>query len=216
MLDTQKTLDNYGLAKSCARHRAIDPLNRNYLARNKIRQISGSYQRRVVMRRKARTDFDFDLDIVLCLQRSAQDRLFSRLETLTKQRDIDSFVRTLQRVKWENRRSGDFARAIRLALNISAPVAAKHIFILGQKYHPTSPHLAAYAELFGKSPRASIRALPRNSTLEANREWLKENRAIYRGQWIALRDGTLIGVGSSLEDLTSRIKNVSNTLLTRA
>ena len=212
MLEQPSVLENYSLTKSCPKYRAIDPLNRSYLAKNKIRLISGSYQRRVEIRRRTGTDFDFDV----ILQRSVQDRLFSRLERLAKHGEIDSFVRALQRVKWENRRPSDFARAVRLALNVSAPTAARHIFTLAQKYHPKSPQLSVYLKLFGESPRTSIRSLPANNTLKANREWLKQHRAAHRGKWIALRDGSLIGTGSSLDDLKSQISDVSNALLTRA
>lgn len=214
MLEQHTDLERYSLTKSCHKYRAIDPLNPKYSTKNRIRQISGSYQRQVAIRR--RTGTDFDIDVVLHLQRSVQDRLFARLETLAKRGETESFVRALQRVKWADRRASDFVRAIRLALNVSAPTAAKHLFILGQKYHPKSPQLSLYAKLFGESPRASIRTLPANSTLVANREWLKENRAAYRGQWIALQNGNLIATGSSLDDLKSRVSESSNVLLTRA
>ena len=214
MLDTPRVLDDYSLTQFCPKHGGIDPLNRKYVSKNKMRQISGSYQRRVAIRR--RTGIDFDLDVVPYLQRSAQDRLFARLDSLAKDGDIDAFVRTLQRVKWEDRRASEFVRVIRLALDVSAPAAARHLFVLGQKYHPNNPYLSVYSKLFGESPRASIRALPANNTLKANREWLKEHRIAYRGQWIALKEGELLATGSSLDDLRSKISDVSNTLLTRA
>lgn len=213
MLEQQYSeLQNYRLTKPCHKNAVVDLRNQRYLEKNKIRFTAGSYQKRVALRRITGAD----LDVEVIFQRRVQDHLFTRLERLSKRGEIESFVRALHRVKWENRRVTDFARAIRLALNVSAPTAARHMFTLGQKYHAKSPQLSAYEKLFGKSPRASIRTFPANNTLKANREWLKENRATYRGQWIALREGNLIGVGSSLDDLKSRVSDVSNTLLTRA
>jgi hypothetical protein len=206
--------ETYSLKKSCRKYPIIDPRNRRYLERHKERSMSRGYEQGVAKRRAIGTEAEFDF--FKTLQHKSQDRLFTHLERLTKRGEIESFINTVRRIKWEGRRVGDFVRVIRLALNVSAPTVARHIFGLGMKYHPDSPQLSLYAKLFGQSPRASIRVLPANNTLAANREWLKENRAAYRSQWIALQNGVLIATGSSLDDLKSRVSDTSNVLLTRA
>lgn len=148
-------------------------------------------------------------------EKPEQARFLAHLERAVRAGDIRTFVTILKEVSWERRRPEDFVEAIKLALNVSAPTAAQYLYDEGIKRHPQSPELARYARLFA-SARSSTRTLPPNSTLKANREWLKSHRSEYRGQWIALRNGQLLATAASLEDLTNQVGDITNALLTRA
>jgi hypothetical protein len=38
-------------------------------------------------------------------------------------------------------------------------------------------------------------------SLDASQTWLKEHAAQYKGQWIAVQEGTLLGAAPTLQDL---------------
>jgi hypothetical protein len=202
---------NYIMAENCLRHRVIDLHNKLYPGRHKIRMLSGEYSNQVAKRRKG-----FALYVpVSNIEDRIQARLLVRLGRVSRAGDVRAFLNTLQKMKWEQRPAEDFVHAIKLALNVSAPTSAQFIYDEGVKRHPESLELKRYARLFAPA-RPSIRTSPPNPTLKANREWLKLHRAEHRGEWIALRNGELLATGSSLEDLTRRVTDPTNVLLTRA
>lgn len=129
--------------------------------------------------------------------------------------DTQTFVGLVKEIKWELKTLDEFQRVIQLALNLSAPTAAEFVYDIAMRSHPESEGLEVFARLFTPQKRAT-KTSEANPTLQANRHWLKANREKYRGQWVALRDGHLLGIASSLEDLTRTLSDTSNTLLTRA
>ena len=64
-------------------------------------------------------------------------------------------------------------------------------------------------------PRVLARGLPAEEGPEANRAWIIANRSHYRGQWVALRNGELLGAGERLKDLAARFGIVPEVLYTR-
>lgn len=43
------------------------------------------------------------------------------------------------------------------------------------------------------------------SELRKNRDWIKKHQALYRGWWIALRDGELMATGVSLKEVEEKL-----------
>jgi len=144
-----------------------------------------------------------------------QSPVLSRLEEAADKGNERTFISVLRDVKWETMPASDFVRVIKLALMAGTPTAAQHVYTEGIKYHADNSEIKEYARLFAPS-RSTTRTLPPNPTLQANREWLKANRGKHRGQWIAVRNGELLATASSLEELTRRVGDTTNVLLTRA
>lgn len=51
-------------------------------------------------------------------------------------------------------------------------------------------------------------------TNAANRQWLKDHAGQYAGQWVAIRDGVLLGTAAKLFDLMNTIPHTENVLFT--
>lgn len=145
-------------------------------------------------------------------ERRMQARLFYRLSRVANSGDTRAFSNTVQKIKWDQRSANDFVTAIKLALKVSSPSSAQSVFDKGIKRHPNSSGLKSYSLLFA---RGTARPLSSNPTLRANREWLKQHRTEFRGQWIALQNGELLASGS-LEEVSKAVTNRTNVLLTRA
>jgi hypothetical protein len=59
-------------------------------------------------------------------------------------------------------------------------------------------------------------SLPLDETGNANRKWLEAHASEYKGRWVAIRKGELLGVADSLPELTANLRNTTDVLLTIA
>lgn len=66
--------------------------------------------------------------------------------------------------------------------------------------YPDDADLARFRELLAPGS-AEVTDREPNAGALANREWLAENRLEFRGQWVALRNGSLVGHNSDLDSL---------------
>lgn len=148
-------------------------------------------------------------------RRERLESIMARLGDTAERGDVRAFVNAVREVAWERSSAEDAARAISLAFRAGAPTAAEHIYDAATRCRPDSPELQRFARLFAPA-RQITRTLPANPTLRANREWLKSHRTEYRGQWVALRNGELLATATSLNELTRRVGDTANVLLTRA
>ncbi|HEY6328744.1 MAG TPA: hypothetical protein VI756_05365 [Blastocatellia bacterium] len=55
----------------------------------------------------------------------------------------------------------------------------------------------------------------RDSGIRANRDWLKAHSDEYHGKWIGLRNGELVGVAESVDELKQSGVFEKDTLITR-
>jgi hypothetical protein len=138
-----------------------------------------------------------------------------RLEMAAQAADEGAFLDALKIIKWEDRPPGDFIRAVQLALAVGAHLIAREISAEGAKHYPDNPEIQKYARVLAP-PKAISRDLPPNPTLEANRSWLMTHGGEYRGQWIALRNGQLLGAAASLNELVKQVGSTKDTLITPA
>jgi hypothetical protein len=164
----------------------------------------------------ARCDSLFNLFVLWAAQsfdESKSTNALRHLEDAAKRGDERAFLCTLDQTDWLNKSAEDYVYAIQLALQAGAHLAARRIANDGLSQYPQNATLQKYAR--GLAPPVVVaRNLPANPTLRANREWLKTHSEEYRGQWVAVRNGELLGAASSLKELTERIDR-TNTLFTR-
>jgi len=90
---------------------------------------------------------------------------------------------------------------------------ARELAQQGSKVFPEDKRLQqALAVLL---PPAVIRMRPaQGSYLEASQKWLKEHASQYKGQWVAVRSGTLLGSAPTLQELYQQIGPHGKTALT--
>jgi hypothetical protein len=120
--------------------------------------------------------------------------------------DEQALARLVSAIDWSRRPAADFARAIRLALDVGAHRTARQLAAKGVKRFPDSAELATYAELLGPA-RVLTTDLPADPQVAAETEWLKGHGPEYRGQWVALRGGELLAAAPTLEELVAQIGN---------
>lgn len=137
-----------------------------------------------------------------------------RLESVAQDGCERSFLKVLKDIDWRNWPAGELIKLIMLALKAGAHLAARQIASESLKRHPDNSDIQKYARGLA-APTVVSRDLPPNPTLKANREWLKTHSAAYRGQWVAIRNGELLGTAGSMKELTTQIPDRENILFTK-
>jgi len=56
---------------------------------------------------------------------------------------------------------------------------------------------------------------PPDSSVRANRNWFANYSAEYRGQWVAIKDGHLLGAASTLQALKTKVPDWQAATVTR-
>lgn len=137
---------------------------------------------------------------------TAGDRLDPALAALgaaAEAQDEMAFLAAYHTVDWAKSDAAMFETAIHLAFAAGAHMAARLLATQGAKQHPDSDYLRRAAHVLAP-PRVIARSLPAEDDTRANRAWMVANRGAFRGQWVALRNGELLGSGAKLKDLTTR------------
>lgn len=144
-----------------------------------------------------------------------QEQAMTRLEDAARAGDRHTFLEVLKEVERRDWSPENFAHAAQLALEASAHLAARQISEEGVSRYPDDLELQKYAHILSP-PKVSPSNVPPDPSIGADDEWLKAHRTEYRGRWVALREGKLLGAAGSLRELIELVGDTRGTLLTTA
>lgn len=147
--------------------------------------------------------------------RHRQSAVFNELEQIAQTGNELRFVKALEMMDWNDRPALDFAKGIRLALRAGAHLAARQISEKAVRAHPSNPELLRFVRALAP-PRVISSTLPSDETGNANRKWLQAHIGEYKGRWVAVRGGELLGAADSLPELTATLRDTTDVLLTVA
>ena len=142
------------------------------------------------------------------------DYEMARLEAAAQAGDESAFLVAQNTIDWSRRSAEDFMRAVQLALAAGAYSAARRLSDQGITLHPNHPELRKVAHVLAP-PKVTRSTAPPDPTMKVNRDWLMANGDRYRGRWVALHNGDLIGVSDSLKSLAHQIGDTKGVLLTK-
>ncbi len=136
----------------------------------------------------------------------AQENILSSLESAAQAQDERTYYSLLEKIDWEQRPAGDYVRAIRSALLIGAFITARSLSMEGMEQHPDDEIIKGYAAWFAPAKARIVeRSKASSEQFTADRDWLREHSDSYRGRWVALRSGELLGVADSPKQLIEQI-----------
>jgi hypothetical protein len=138
----------------------------------------------------------------------------AQLELTASTRDARAFEKTLEAINWQDRLSSDFIRAIQLALRMGAYTGARRIADLGRKCYPNNEEIRKYA-IITAPPTVTSQRVRFDPSIRANRDWLKTHGDEYRGKWLGLRSGELVGSADSVDGLMELVGDDKDVLITR-
>lgn len=142
---------------------------------------------------------------------------FQHVAELAEKEDRRAFIAQVSRIDWRLHSPAELTKILDLALSLDLTQLAAQLALLGAQLFPEHERIQRAAHVLSSSPARSI---PAKSThgLSASRRWLREHADQYRGRWVAVRDGALIGTASSLEPLASLLvspEESRSTLITK-
>ncbi|HEY6328626.1 MAG TPA: hypothetical protein VI756_04760 [Blastocatellia bacterium] len=144
----------------------------------------------------------------------ATDKEMEILEAAAEAGDEWRFARTAKAMNWPDRRPDEVIRAIRLAIQAGAYLTFRELSELGARLFPDNRELQKAANILAP-PKVTASRPVHDPAIRANRDWLKEHWDEYKGKWIGLRNGTLVGVADSFEEVRDRGFLGRDTLITR-
>lgn len=136
------------------------------------------------------------------------------LGAAAESQDEYRFVQSAKTIDWRSRTAQDVLVEIRLALKAGAYVAARELSAMGSELFPDDAQLQRFALVLAPPKVVALRPA-QGSGIRANRDWLKAHSDEYRGKWIGLRDGKLVGVAESADELKRSGVFEKDTLITR-
>ncbi len=149
--------------------------------------------------------------------RQQSARLFADLRNAAEKGDVRRFSEICESTSWGGRSASEVIQAISLALKAGALMIARDLASAGLGHHSDSEELRKYARLL--APPDLLRTdLPSDPGLRANLAWLRQHRAEHSGRWVALKKGTLLAEGRTLQEVLRKVGSPTaprGTLLTR-
>lgn len=125
-----------------------------------------------------------------------------------------TFLQAANEIDWLQHPAADFAQAVRLALAAGAHLFARNLAAEGARLYPDHSELQKMARILAP-PRVVSTDAPPSPSLRANQDWLRAHVNEYRGQWVALLDGSLVAVAPSARELKGRLDSTEGLMVTR-
>jgi hypothetical protein len=115
------------------------------------------------------------------------------------------FFALVEGVDWATRSPAELAKAIDLALSLEMSSLAIKLAQLGGQLFPDHERLQRAARVLAP-PVVRRSQKPRIKGLAASRNWFRDHASLYRGQWVAVREGKLLAAAASLKELKTMIE----------
>lgn len=140
--------------------------------------------------------------------------LLSQLKSAADAGDEQAFMSVQAQMDWRTQSAPGLLEAVQLALAVGAYALARHLATLGAELHTGNQELQNYARVLAPPTTTTTSGAP-NPNLAPNRDWLMRRGDAYRGRWVALKAGHLVGSASSLPQLMNAVGDTSGMLLTK-
>jgi len=131
------------------------------------------------------------------------------LESAAQSSNVANFMDAYRASQWDNQSPEVLVRAIRLALQVGAHVAARELAKLGVERYTDDAEIQRLASLFFSNQPG--RRIPPDPASAANMEWMMQHTNEYRGQWVAVQGGVLRAAASNLADVLKVTGNLKGT-----
>lgn len=140
--------------------------------------------------------------------------VMAALEIAAEAGNETAFLQATSKVDWLQRPATDFVRAVRLALAAGAHLFARNLAAEGARLHPDYLELCKMANILAP-PRIINADIPATPSVRANQAWLRHHADEFKGQWVALREGTLLAAGATAREVWDHLENTDGIMLTK-
>ncbi len=140
---------------------------------------------------------------------TATDLDMDRLSQAARAGDEHHFIALVNSIDWSRRTPEDFLFVIQYALNLGTHSVARQLAEQSKSQYPDHAELQKYAQLLATT-KVAHSSRPANPNAKADIDWLKIHGDEFRGQWVALRGGTLLAAAPTSRDLLASLENLKD------
>ena len=135
------------------------------------------------------------------------------LEKAAENADHQVFALLTRTIDWSTHGSAELTRAIDLALALDMVPLARDLARQGSQLFPEDQRVQQAMAVL--TPPVVVGTYPaQKTTMETSQQWLEEHASQYKGQWIAVQHGMLLGSAPTLQALHRQIGPAGQTLPT--
>ena len=135
--------------------------------------------------------------------------VMQRLEAAVQADDRRAFLEQVEAVDWPAHTPDDLSHAIQLALSMNLVWPAHDLAEQGMRLFPDHEPLRRAMRVFEPPTVRMTRGIPLKGIKEAH-DWLRAHANEYRGQWIAVNQGRLLGATGTLDELRPVIEQAEH------
>ncbi len=118
--------------------------------------------------------------------------------------DMLAFRRAYRAINWETVPPDQWADAVYLALRIGHHIIARDLADRGRQRFPDHALLQKMGRILAPKQPGVVGG-PGDPTLEATMNWFAAHRDDYWGQWVAVKNGQLLGAAATIGELMERV-----------
>jgi hypothetical protein len=126
------------------------------------------------------------------------------LEKAAENADIQEFGRLARAITWSSYRPTDLTKVIDLSLSLDMISLAKELIQKGSELFPQDKRLQHALAVLASPPVVRKRS-GKARNLEISKNWIKKHASEYKGQWIAVYNGVLLGAAPTVKELYKQI-----------
>jgi hypothetical protein len=143
--------------------------------------------------------------------------LLSAIEEAAAKENRETFSLIVKKVDWSMRQPYELVRTIDLSLSLDMVPLAMELVSMAKRIFPSDKKIEVLARII--SPPRAIGTRPSQSIgIDKSKKWIKQNSFKYKGKWIAVQNGELLGDAPTLKELHNQIgqhKNTPNTIIVK-
>ena len=126
------------------------------------------------------------------------------LEKASENADHRTFALLTRTIDWSTHGAAELTRALDLALALDMVPLSRDLALRGSRLFPEDQRVQQAMAVL--APPVVVGTYPAQETnLETSQQWLEEHASQYKGQWIAVQNGMLLGSAPTLQALHRQI-----------
>ncbi len=132
--------------------------------------------------------------------------LLLAIEEAAAKEDRAAISRLAKFADWKTQGPDDLIRVIQASLSLDMVLLARELAYEGRHLFPSDKRIEQWATVLAPARVVGTRPASGNAAgLRATQFWFEQNSAHYKGQWVAVREGKLIGAALKLKELHEQI-----------
>jgi hypothetical protein len=135
-------------------------------------------------------------------QPTPSEKLIALLKSYADDHHYDQLRAIVQKEDWSTLTADEMLQVVDLFLHLGVHDGATIVAQQAAQRYPTHKRVQQAARVLSPGVRGKLRYdMVHPQGLQASREWLQDHARAYRGKWVAVHNGSLVGESETLADL---------------